>query len=92
MPYITHELRDEIRPDLEPLLALVRCGITDVGVLNYILTMIANEYWLNNGQNYRAINNVIGAFECAKHEFTRRVVVPYEERKRKNNGDVYRPY
>jgi hypothetical protein len=26
---------------------------------------------------------------CAKDEFYRRVVVPYEEKKRKENGDVY---
>jgi len=31
----------------------------------------------------------MGALEGAKLEFYRRVVVPYEEKKMKENGDVY---
>ena len=36
-----------------------------------------------------SLDDVLGALEGAKLEFVRRVVVPYEERKMKENGDVY---
>lgn len=39
--------------------------------------------------NYQMINDVMGALESAKLEFYRRIAVPYEETKRKDNGDVY---
>lgn len=31
----------------------------------------------------------VGAIECAKMEFARRVIFPYEDRKISENGDVY---
>jgi len=58
------------------------------GELNYILTMIINNYWQTNG-GYRAINDIVGALEGAKLEFYRRVAAPYEDQKIKENGDVY---
>jgi hypothetical protein len=36
-----------------------------------------------------AERDAVGAIECCKLEFYRRVAVPYEERKIKTNGDVY---
>lgn len=59
------------------------------GELNYMLTMIIKRYWVNSPENYQAINDIIGALEGAKQEFYRRIVVPYEENKIKENGDVY---
>lgn len=58
------------------------------GELNYILTMIINEYWKAN-ESYQTINDVIGALEGAKLEFYRRIAAPYENGKVKENGDVY---
>lgn len=61
------------------------------GELNYLLTQAAIDYFLSRpaGSGYQAINDVIGAFEGAKLEFYRRVAVPYEDAKIKENGDVY---
>jgi hypothetical protein len=58
------------------------------GELNYLLTIIANEYWKTE-RDYRAINDVVGALEGAKLEFYRRVAAPYEDKKMEANGDVY---
>ena len=59
------------------------------GELNYALTVACREYFRLAGQNYVAINDVLGALEGAKQEFYRRVAAPYEDEKIKENGDVY---
>jgi len=59
------------------------------GELNYSFTVTAKDYLRLKGLSYTHINDVLGALEGAKLEFYRRVVVPYEEGKIKENGDVY---
>lgn len=59
------------------------------GELNYALTVLVRDYFLRSGENYRAINDVLGALDGAAKEFYRRVAVPYEDKKIKSNGDVY---
>jgi hypothetical protein len=58
------------------------------GELNYVITTALVEY-LDGERSYTAYNEIIGVLECAKQEFYRRVVVPYEDIKRSENGDVY---
>jgi hypothetical protein len=60
----------------------------NAGELNYLFTMIADEY-LSQGKSYQRINDIIGALEGAKLELYRRVAAPYEDTKIKENGDVY---
>lgn len=59
------------------------------GVLNYQITSLCKDYWDDVGHRYQTINDIIGALECAKQEFYRRVVIPYEDKKIQENGDVY---
>lgn len=59
------------------------------GELNYAITVLLRNYWLAHTQNYQTINDIVGATEGAKAEFQRRVVVPYEVEKIKENSDVY---
>lgn len=59
------------------------------GELNYKITQLIREYWDNHGPAYQAINDIVGALEGAKLEFYRRIAVPYEKEKIKQNGDVY---
>jgi hypothetical protein len=47
------------------------------------------NYWKLNGPSYTAINDIVGALDGAKMEFYRRVAIPYEDKKRELNGDVY---
>jgi hypothetical protein len=84
MPYIAEHRRTELE-DGRP---------NTPGELNYALTRVSMTYLedrtLYKGDySYVDLNDIIGAFEAAKLEFYRRVVVPYEEQKRFDNGDVY---
>ena len=81
MPYIKEELKD-------------RCyGLYTVaenpGVLNYMLTSVIIAYLESKGLKYSTCNDIVGALECCKQEFIRRIVNPYEDLKIKENGDVY---
>lgn len=81
MPYITQGRRAELdRGFDEPRTA---------GELNYVLTREIRNYWGRSVKNYQIINDIIGALEGAKAEFQRRIVVPYEDIKILENGDVY---
>ena len=66
------------------------------GELNYIITKACIDYVeqraLDNQGivNYEILNSVVGAMESAKSEFERRVVQPYENKKIRSNGDVFR--
>jgi len=84
MPYIILDKRKEIDALVETYgLAL------EAGDLNYVFTRIINNYFNNSDKrNYQAINDIIGALEGAKLEFYRRTVIPYENEKIKQNGDV----
>jgi hypothetical protein len=59
------------------------------GELNYELTRAVDSYVVRRGLGYSAINDVVGALESAKLEFYRRVAAPYEDKKAKENSDVY---
>ena len=64
---------------------------TTAGELNYAITRRIMTYvgHKHGKHSYADLNDVLGALESAKLEFVRRVVVPYEDRKRAENGDVY---
>lgn len=59
-----------------------------VGELNFVLTTVAHRHAEVQGNSYSTHNAVVGALECAKQEYYRRVVVPYETDKIAQNGDV----
>ena len=79
MPYITQSER--LRAAKTPL---------GVGELNYALTHLITNYTMINGLSYNTINAVVGALECAKTEYYRRIAIPYENEKCRLNGDVYK--
>lgn len=83
MPYITEKDRIAIEYGRK---------IKTVGELNYSVTQLIGDYLdQNGGRNYTNINAVVGALECAKLEVYRRVAVPYETGKIRDNGDAYKP-
>jgi hypothetical protein len=82
MPYIKSSLRA----------GMCNCGHIipiNAGELNYAITDYCIGYVKEKGLSYQTINDIMGALEGAKAEFYRRVAVPYEETKIKENGDVY---
>lgn len=80
MPYIDPKRRVKIRESID---------VKTSGELNYIITQCLCLYRLKHQDSYQTFNDILGALEGAKSEFYRRVVVPYEEQKRFENGDVY---
>ena len=84
MPYITKTAR--VALDLGSRKAKTP------GELNYLITKLVREYIENHlvtTVTYTNLNEVIGVLECTKQELYRRVLAPYEEIKREENGDVY---
>lgn len=79
MPYIKDYMREGIRDRHTPP--------KGPGDLNYLFTDIILRYFEEH-HNYQGINDIIGALEGAKLEFYRRHVVPYEDTKIVENGDV----
>ena len=80
MPYITKIKRESIQNG-NPIFS--------AGELNYVFTKAIIDYIGQDKLSYQLINDVLGALEGAKLEFYRRVVVPYEQKKLEENGDVY---
>ena len=91
MPYIKNEATKD---SIDKLMEEVVSAINNPGDLNFAITSLINHFWKDTTSDsylsYVAINDIIGALECAKAEFYRRVAVPYEEQKMAENGDVYK--
>src|SRR3546814_7393182 len=82
MPYIKENNRSWRKTEAE----VDSCG---PGELNFQLTSLIYDYCQRSNQDYRAINDIVGALEGAKLEFYRRVAAPYEDEKMLYIGDVY---
>lgn len=78
MPYI--EIADRSRASECP---------RSPGELNFAITRLLDFYATDGAFCYARLNDCLGALEGAKAEFYRRVVVPYEERRKAAAGDVY---
>ena len=61
----------------------------NAGELNCLFTSIIIKYIEQHGLRYSTLNDVIGALECCKLELYRRIIIPYEDRKIAENGDIY---
>jgi hypothetical protein len=79
MPYITERDRKKLKFSHPK----------SPGELNYAITLLCKNYLTQKGISYTNMNEVVGVLECAKQEFYRRMTVPYEDKKKEENGDVY---
>ena len=78
-----------IEPDLRRRLDAGAIA-TNVGELTYQITSIVCKYRETGGEMHFADHaEIIAALECAKLEYYRRVVEPYENVKIVANGDVF---
>lgn len=85
MPYISQARRLQ----LDGAIAMLSGAMMDSpGELNYVITKLCVAH-ARVAPNYAVHNAVIGALECAKLEYYRRVIAPYESAKIAENGDVY---
>lgn len=82
MPYVAPERAEQLDAGAPP-----ECA----GDIQFLVARLVGEYILArpDGFRYQDLNDVLGALAGAQAEFYRRVVVPYEDRKIAENGDVY---
>lgn len=86
MPYIKQGRRELFNDaGLDRVLNL----INDTGDLNYCITYLASRYAKRYPFTYGWLSSIRGAISDAAEEFYRRIIVPYEENKKLDNGDVY---
>lgn len=64
-------------------------GPKTAGELNYLFTKACLVFLAEKGESYETYNAIVGALECAKLEFARRLIAKYEDKKIQENGDVY---
>ena len=92
MPYIKLEDRfkyDKILEELKEILLNLPPEKL-AGELNYLMTSIAHIATVGDSTktNYRRFNEVMGVLESCKQELYRRQIIPYEDKKILENGDV----
>lgn len=87
MPYIKKSKRDNLYPHVENLISALKQNAFNEGEVNYVISRIVKAAFDSN-PCYSEINKLMGAMESAKLEFYRRMAVPYEEEKIKENGDI----
>jgi ribosomal protein S3AE len=87
LPYIKPENRKKYDKVLKGLVNILKTLPPEEvdGELNYIVTKMLKEIY---PLRYFHINKAIGALECIKLEFYRRVAAPYEDTKIEESGDV----
>lgn len=86
MPY----LKKEERSYYNDLIAQIeRHSITSPGELNFLVTLLIKQSMKDKTINYSLLNGIVGALDCAKEEFRRRILNPYEDSKIISNSDVY---
>jgi hypothetical protein len=85
MPYIKPEKRKVFKKPLGDMLAF----INDEGDLNYVISKLCLKYLrMKEPTSYALLNEIVGVLESAKLEFYRRRVLPYEDVKINENGDI----
>ena len=97
MPYVKKDQRETVDPAVDALAEAVKKAtvytgmanrpVLPDGALNYAITTLLQKTVCPS--NYVEFERVIGILECAKLEFYRRAVAPYENVKAKENGDVF---
>jgi len=69
--------------------SILHYGASNAGELNFFITSAIKNYIERKGERYQTYNDIMGALEGAKLELYRRKIAPYEDKKMKDNGDVY---
>ncbi len=80
MPYIKDSDRREIARGRNPV---------NVGELTYLISRVCDTYLNFHEDNYQTRAEITAALENTKLEFYRRIIVPYEDKKIEENGDMW---
>ena len=85
MPYINPSVRTTLNDLVEEF---NHYPIRNAGELNYLVTQLVHSFLNQHKEGYQNYNDALGALTGAQMELYRRYVVPYEDQKIKENGDV----
>lgn len=89
MPYIKKNAREVFDNHIASITqCLTFNGEVNDGEVNYVISKILDACY--NKPSYTTMSNAIKALECAKLEWYRKVMAPYEDEKLKENGPVYK--
>ncbi|MBI5780002.1 MAG: hypothetical protein HZA49_11200 [Planctomycetes bacterium] len=100
MPYIDKTSRKAIEPELKALIKKLKSIPMEKvdGHINYCISTMMKELYspspartpMNiSGGGYFNYNRMMGVVACVQQELYRRLVAPYENKKIKENGDVF---
>lgn len=90
MPYIKDSRRKEIDDVIDDLIDEIKTNPGGMhGDLNYVIARTIDGC-LGKDLSYKNLQDMIGMLECCKMEIINRLVTPYEIRKCKDNGEVFR--
>jgi hypothetical protein len=87
VPYIDETRREALRPHLIRLTEELGAMGHEAGDLNFCISFLLLYAW-DGFNSYARGNALIGVLECAKQEFYRRFLAPYEDRAIRRNGDL----
>lgn len=87
MPYIDKDDRIALDNVLDPLSEQLEKLGFKAGNLNYCIYKLLLFYFKNNA-GYEMVARVSGVLQNVSDEFYRKWVVPYEEKKIAENGDI----
>lgn len=57
--------------------------------LNYSICRLIDQFLIAKGRTYATLAEVDAALSLSQFEFRRRIVAPYENIKKRENGDVF---
>lgn len=87
MPYLIQTSRERVDEELMEL--GIQWAPENAAELNFAVSSFIAKHLETQGVSYSAINEMIGALECAKLELYRVLASPYEDTKMQQNGGVY---
>ena len=90
MPYIKKQDRKKFDKHINSLIKEIQKSKVENqdGQVDYIITKILKEIYSKN-KTFFNLNRAVGVLNSVMLEFYRRVIVPYENKKIKQHGDVY---
>ncbi|MBI4711723.1 MAG: hypothetical protein HY762_00190 [Planctomycetes bacterium] len=88
MPYIDQTSRKNLEPEIKALIKKLKSVPPEKvdGHINYSICRILKELYPPSYFNY---NRMMGLITCVGQEVYRRLVAPYEDKKKDESGDVF---
>lgn len=90
MPYIKKRNRSTLDKFLDGLIVLLvnttSNGKKNNGEVVYVIYKLLKQVYGEG--NFEVRSNALKALESAKLEYYRRIMAPYEDKKKKENGDI----